>query len=130
MWPQATQVVACRTRYHPRHPRWAVRAEQVRYYLLTGPPAARPLSAKRLAGLIRGHWRIENQLHHVKDRTFGEDDQQVRCGAIALCWLRSVALSVLQSAQQAARGRRRHIPDLRAHYNAHPRKAVALVRKK
>lgn len=130
LWPQATQIVACRIRYEPRHPKWQARAEEVHYYLLTGPPGAKPLSAKRLADLIRGHWRIENQLHHVKDRTFREDDQQVRCGAIALCWLRTVALSVLQGVQQAACGKRRYIPELRAHFNAHPRKAVALIRKK
>src|SRR5690606_39567420 len=98
-------------------------------YLLVGPPGARPLSAKRLAELIRGHWGIENRLHHIKDRTFREDEQQVRCGAIALGWLRTVALSVLQGMQQTKRGKRRYIPDLRAHYNAHPSKAVAMIRK-
>ena len=98
------------------------------YYLLVGPPGARPLSAKRLAELIRGHWGIENRLHHITDRTFREDEQQVRCGAIALCWLRTVALSVLQGVQQTKRGQRRYIPELRAHFAAHPRKAVAVIR--
>lgn len=122
------QIIACRIHYEPRNPKWPVRGDEVHYYLLTGPPGARALSAKRLAELIRGHWGIENRLHHIKDRTFREDEQQVRCGAIALCWLRTVALSVLQGVQQRRRGRRRYIPDLRAHYNAHPSNAVAMIR--
>lgn len=130
LWPPAVQIIVCRIRYEPRHPRWPVRAEEVHYYLLTGPPGTRPLSAKRLADLIRGHWGIENRLHHIKDRTFREDEQQVRCGAIALCWLRTVALTVLQGVQQTTRGKRRYIPELRSHFNAHPHKALAMIRGK
>ncbi|KOU24276.1 hypothetical protein ADK52_14235 [Streptomyces sp. WM6372] len=33
-----------------------------------------------LAAWIRGHWGIENLLHHVRDRTFREDDSKVRTG--------------------------------------------------
>lgn len=36
------------------------------------------------AGLLawtRGHWSIENRLHHVRDVTFGEDACRVRSGA-------------------------------------------------
>lgn len=37
--------------------------------------AARP---EVIAAAIRGHWRIENQLHWVRDVTFGEDLSQIR----------------------------------------------------
>jgi DNA-binding transcriptional ArsR family regulator len=37
-------------------------------------------SPARVADLIRGHWRIENGLHHVRDVTFAEDASQVRTG--------------------------------------------------
>jgi predicted transposase YbfD/YdcC len=30
-------------------------------------------SPAQLAGWLRGHWRIENRLHWVRDVTFGED---------------------------------------------------------
>ncbi|MFF8103501.1 transposase [Streptomyces sp. NPDC016640] len=30
------------------------------------------------AAWIRGHWKIENQLHHVRDRTFREDASKIR----------------------------------------------------
>jgi predicted transposase YbfD/YdcC len=35
-------------------------------------------NARRLLGLTRGHWGIENQLHYVRDVTLGEDGCRVR----------------------------------------------------
>ena len=29
---------------------------------------------------MRGHWGIENRLHHVRDTTFAEDHSQIRTG--------------------------------------------------
>jgi len=131
LWPQGVQVAASRIRYEPRHPRWKVRGTEWHYYLLAGPKGARPLSPRRVAELIRGHWGIENRLHHVKDRTFREDDQKARCGAVALCWLRSVALTLLERAESRRRGKsRRYMPEIRECYKAHPRRAVALLHAK
>ena len=122
------QVVACRIRHLARHPKYTAPADEVHYYLLAGPARSRPLSAKRIAALVRGHWGIENRLHHVKDRTFREDDQQVRCGAVALCWLRTATLSLLENAERKRRSkRRRYMPEQRAHYAARPRKAIKLL---
>src|SRR5205085_943419 len=36
--------------------------------------------ASRLLGLVRGHWRIENGLHWVRDVTMGEDGCRMRRG--------------------------------------------------
>jgi hypothetical protein len=36
--------------------------------------------ARRLLGLVRGHWGIENGLHHRRDVTMGEDASRVRKG--------------------------------------------------
>ncbi|MGW1047233.1 hypothetical protein ACWD40_47915, partial [Streptomyces sp. NPDC002547] len=48
-----------------------------RIYLVTSlPPGA--ATGSELAVWIRGHWHIENQLHHVRDRTFHEDASKIR----------------------------------------------------
>jgi predicted transposase YbfD/YdcC len=36
--------------------------------------------AARLLELVRSHWRVENQLHYVRDVTLGEDSCRVRSG--------------------------------------------------
>jgi len=48
----------------------------------------------------RGHWQIENRLHHVRDMTFDEDRSQVRRGRRphAMATLRNVAISLLRLA--------------------------------
>ncbi|MGW3569536.1 ISAs1 family transposase [Streptomyces sp. NPDC000941] len=52
-----------------------------RVYLITSvPPGA--ASGAQLAAWIRGHWKIENLLHHVRDRTFREDDSKIRIGRL------------------------------------------------
>lgn len=49
-----------------------------RYGITSGP--ASELSARRLMGVVRGHWQIENGLHHRRDVTLHEDASQVRMG--------------------------------------------------
>lgn len=50
--------------------------------------------AGRLLALTRGHWAIENGLHHVRDVTLGEDRCRVRRGNAprVLASLRNVAV--------------------------------------
>ncbi len=66
-----------------------------RVYLITNvPPGA--ASGAQLAAWIRGHWKIENLLHHVRDRTFREDDSKIHTGRIPrlMAGLRNLAISV------------------------------------
>jgi hypothetical protein len=48
----------------------------------------------------RGHWQIENRLHHVRDVSYDEDRSQVRRGRRphAMATLRNVAISLLRLA--------------------------------
>jgi len=57
-------------------------------------------SPARLLTLNRGHWRIENRLHWVRDVTFDEDRSQVRRGAAAhaMASLRNLAIGLLRLA--------------------------------
>ena len=61
-----------------------------------GPEVA---DAKRLLALDRGHWGIENGLHHVRDVTLGEDACRVRTrnAPQVLAAARNVALVLLRS---------------------------------
>jgi len=49
-----------------------------------------------LTAWIRSHWRIENQLHHVRDRTFHEDASHIRTRHLprVMAGLRNLAIGV------------------------------------
>ncbi|MCX4410116.1 transposase [Streptomyces sp. NPDC059441] len=68
-----------------------------RVYLITGLSVF-DATCTELATWIRGHWGIENLLHHVRDRTFREDDSKVRTGTLlhAMASLRNLAISVFR----------------------------------
>ncbi|WP_443042216.1 ISAs1 family transposase [Streptomyces sp. B21-105] len=66
-----------------------------RIYLVTSlPPGA--ATGSELATWIRGHWRIENQLHHVRDRTFHEDASKTRTRRLprVMAGLRNLAIGI------------------------------------
>src|SRR5450755_3928601 len=71
-------------------------------YAVTSLPAPHAQPAQ-LAAWIRGHWKIENQLHWVRDVTFGEDLSQARTGTgpHVMASLRNLALSILRLAGHA-----------------------------
>jgi hypothetical protein len=59
--------------------------------------------ARRLLGLVRGHWGIENGSHYVRDVTLGEDACRVRKGAApqVLAALRNACVHLLSQVAQA-----------------------------
>jgi hypothetical protein len=66
-----------------------------RVHLITSlPPGG--ITGAQLADWIRGHWKIENLLHHVRDRTFREDDSKIHAGHLPriMAALRNLAISV------------------------------------
>ena len=52
-------------------------ASKERWYLLTSLPPHR-CSPGEMLRLFRSHWSIENNLHHVKDRSWDEDRHTLR----------------------------------------------------
>jgi hypothetical protein len=68
-------------------------------YAITSLPHAQA-SPARLADLIRGHWKIENGLHWVRDVTFAEDASQLRSGTgpNVMASLRNLVIGVLSRA--------------------------------
>jgi predicted transposase YbfD/YdcC len=66
-----------------------------RYFLLS-----RRMGPRRLLGVVRAHWGIENQLHWMLDVVFEEDASRTRTGngPPNLSLLRKLALNILRSA--------------------------------
>lgn len=79
--------------------------------------------AKRLSGLVREHWGIENQLHYVRDVTLGEDGCRVRKGSApqVLAAVRNAVVHLL-----AGLGATSHAAAIRR-LHAHPEEALALL---
>jgi hypothetical protein len=97
-WPQLRQICAVeRHRLQVRRGQIIATEQEVRYYVTSLAPER--ADAKVLLALTRGHWGIENRIHHVRDVTFDEDRSQMRCGAIpqtfAAC--RNLAIGLLRS---------------------------------
>lgn len=72
---------------------------QATHYLVTSLPPEEASVAQLLA-FSRGHWRIENSLHYVKDVTLGEDKSLIHVGAggAVMAALRSAAVRLLHRA--------------------------------
>lgn len=90
-WPGARQVLKVAREVE----RKGQRRSEVRYAVTSLGPGVGP---GRLLALVRGHWAIENQLHWVRDVSFGEDACRVRMGAApqVLAALRNVVLGLLR----------------------------------
>jgi predicted transposase YbfD/YdcC len=94
-FPHAAQLIQVTRKAHDLHAsprRWRT----VTVSAITSLTFAQA-SPARFADYLRGHWAIENGLHHVRDTTFAEDASQVRTGAgphVMAC-LRNLAIGVL-----------------------------------
>jgi predicted transposase YbfD/YdcC len=96
-WPGVRQVLrrTCRTVELP-----SMRQRKVEMTYALTDLAAEQADLDILATLWRGHWTIENRVHHVLDVTWREDACQVHTGAapVALTLLRSGITDALRRA--------------------------------
>ena len=69
-----------------------------RRYYISSLPGITDDNAKRLNGVIRTHWEIENRVHWVLDVAMGEDTNRTRKGESAqnLALIRKLALNLLR----------------------------------
>jgi predicted transposase YbfD/YdcC len=99
-FPHAAQAIQItrRTR-RPGSRKWRTETS----YAITSLPASQA-HPDQLAGWIRGHWKIENQLHWVRDVTFGEDASTARTGTgpHVMATLRNLVISILRLAGHAS----------------------------
>ncbi len=89
---------------------------------ITGLPPAEADAPRSLA-LVRGHWRIENQLHYRRDATLREDWSRVRRGHApqVLASLNNLVLGLL------LRRKVQNVPKARREYAAHLSEALKLL---
>lgn len=82
-----------------------------------------PRRVAQIEGVWRGHWGIEHRVHYVRDETMREDRGQARTGATvhACAALRNAVLTQLRLHGWT------NIADALRHYNAAPRRALALI---
>jgi predicted transposase YbfD/YdcC len=118
-WPDVQQVV--RRQCERIVLKTGKRSCEVSYGLVSMTPAE--AGAADIERLWRGHWTIENPLHHVRDVTFGEDAGHAAQGNTAhvLAAVRNGLLMLFRRAHWHS------IPDALAHYGASVARAFALI---
>jgi predicted transposase YbfD/YdcC len=91
-WPGATRICRIERRRELKD-----RCTRQVVYAITSLPAERA-NAETLLKLARDHWRIENNLFHVKDVSFAEDTCRVRSdqAPAALAHIRNAALNFIR----------------------------------
>ncbi len=68
------------------------RREETSFYVCNAP-----ISAKKAAEAIRGHWAVENQNHYIRDVSMFEDASRIRINPGIFARLRSFALNILRA---------------------------------
>jgi len=81
---------------------WSSTSE-VAYYI-----ANSPISARRAAAAIRGHWHVDNKLHYTRDVTFQEDQSRIRHNPGIFARLRSFAYNILRRNQNSTFSQHRY----------------------
>src|SRR5262245_54521075 len=116
-WPGLAQVAQLR-----RSVTTAGKHREEVVYLITNLPSVHA-SPERLLHLIRGHWRIENGLHDVRDVTFQEDRSHIRTDQAPqiLAALRNLVITLLH------RHGSTQIAVTRRWFAFHPEKALAVL---
>ena len=129
LWPEARQIAAVHISYIPRRKGQKVRGDEWHYYIIAGPRRGPMLGAKRVAELIRGHWGVENRLHHVLDRTFGEDARRSGCGAAPMALGLAARAAIALLSDFAPPGcARANMPEKRIYVCANPKPFLKRLR--
>ena len=126
--PGQRRGICVRTSFVPLREGLAPKEAEVRYY--AADLRRDQASPQRLAEIIRGHWGIENRLHHPKDRTWLEDRHWVknkRTGGV-VTMLRSVACALVRTARLPGLDPGAFCPERIEHFSRSPQLAVALLK--
>lgn len=101
--------------------------EEIRYHITSAN--RKKLPPKKFLRGIRGHWQVENSLHHVKDRSWYEDkmySKKPEQGWI-LGKLRNQALNILRQLSKRHGWKVESMPKLTAGLLSRPKKTLSLM---
>ncbi len=118
-WPYAEQVFKYDTDVTDK--KTGARTQRVCYGITSLTP--KKASAKRLLAMVRGHWRIENQLHYRRDVCLQEDHCGLRLPQLVHVFaiLNNCVLGFF------ARAGGGNFAAAQRHFDAHPQDALPLV---
>lgn len=118
-WPGLAQVL--RRTCQRTHIKSGKISTQVRYAVTSLPQEM--VSLDQLESVWRRHWTIENQLHYVRDVSFGEDQCQIHFGDApqTLAAFRNAILALLRFEGWPS------TPTAFRHFQAHPQHALLLL---
>jgi predicted transposase YbfD/YdcC len=119
-WPHARQLVRLHRRFVSKRTGEVLHDETTYAVTSLSPDQASPAQLLRL---WQAHWRIEHQLHWVRDTVFGEDRSTTRTAHAhqALAAFRNLALSLLRWLRDAP------ITAAREYFASHPSALLRLL---
>lgn len=125
--PGQSLAVCRRTSFEPLKEGLPGKPDEIHYYVSSVEPGR--FTRQRLEQIIRGHWRIENFLHHVKDRTWLEDRHWLKNprAAVNCSMLRSLAAGIVRNAKGKAMKSRPHCPARTEYFRRRPMAGVRLM---
>ena len=125
--PGQRQALCVRTSFEPLSEAAPARRAEIRFYATSAGP--QQIGPERLPLIARDHWKIENGLHHVKDRTWLADRHWLgkKKMASVVAMFRSVACCLVRGARVQAMKARPHCPARIEYFNQHPRRALKLI---
>jgi predicted transposase YbfD/YdcC len=101
--------------------------EEIRYHITSASRLKLP--PKKFLKAIRGHWQIENGLHHVKDRSWNEDKMysKVPEQGWILGKLRNQALNILRVLAKKLEWAEKSMPQWSAKLLSQPKRTLVLM---
>jgi hypothetical protein len=103
-------------------------SEEIRYFVSSA--SKRKLSPKKFLKGIRGHWQVENSLHHVKDRSWHEDKMYSK--SLELGWilakLRNQALNIIRLLADKFGLKAESMPKITARLLSKPKHTLKLMK--
>ena len=93
-WPGLAAIAMVESHRGVRGPEFAQTTSSARRYFIL----SRMMTPAEVQALVRGHWGIENGLHHVLDVSYGEDASRIQKATAAnFSRLRRLTLNMLRS---------------------------------